>query len=581
MKLGEAIAKQENTLEALKKTNINMRKKGLKKGNVESYLKGLESRWEEIRTLDTEIEKVKTTENASLPYFDGWMETAEDEFLEQRGLLFEAFYECEAASRPATEQSNSTTLPSRTYFRKLPHMELPKFSGNYTQWAFFKDLFLSMVSDEELTDVDRMHFLKASLSGEAAQLIKNLQVTSDNYTRAWTKLKDQYENTRLIVNSCLNSLLQMPPLLKESEQGLNALRGTTSDIREILTALKRPVDHWDDFFIYLTVQRLNPKSRRDWETSVANTSAPSTSAELEKFLTSRIQAIEHGQESLLQSMASHAPNKAPATNLNSGKVSVHNTIQQSAGAECKFCTQGHYIGSCDSFKALDVSSRKEFMMNNRLCYNCLGSHGVRDCRSKRTCYHCHGRHHSLLHFSNNTNLSNNRDMKMTANAMITPTSHEIHKDKEQTEGPHEQTINVLTSSSSAPDNRSLTLMATAQIIVAINGRKVLLRALIDPCLDASFIKESMVQLLHAHRRPASVSVGGIGGAGGVAQRVKYQVSVHISPRHQMETIWPVSALVLPKLTDYLLPRHAYPLTWNFSRIWNLQILTTRRRCQLI
>ena len=118
---------------------------------------------------------------------------------------------------------------------------------------------------------------------------------------------------------------------------------------------------------------------------------------------------------------------------------------------------------------------------------------------------------------------------MTANAMITPTSHEMHKDRDQTEGPHAQTVNVLISNSSSPDNRGLILMATAQIIVAVNGRKVLLRDLIDPCSDASFIKESMVQLLHVHRRSASFSVGGIGGS--VAQMVKYQESVHISPRH--------------------------------------------------
>ena len=37
MKLAEAIAKQEKTLKSLKKTNTNMKKKGLRKGNLESY----------------------------------------------------------------------------------------------------------------------------------------------------------------------------------------------------------------------------------------------------------------------------------------------------------------------------------------------------------------------------------------------------------------------------------------------------------------------------------------------------------------------------------------------------------------
>ena len=72
----------------------------------------------------------------------------------------------------------------RSTRRRMPQLDLPKFSGRYAAWESFKDLFQSMVKPHDVTNAERLKYLKTCLTREAAALIRNFPVTSDNYTRA-------------------------------------------------------------------------------------------------------------------------------------------------------------------------------------------------------------------------------------------------------------------------------------------------------------------------------------------------------------------------------------------------------------
>lgn len=82
---------------------------------------------------------------------------------------------------------------------RLPKIELIKFSGNYDEWLSFKDTFLSLIHDDQsLTDLQKFHYLKSSLVGEAAQVINAFQLTGANYSLAWSLLQKKYHNIRII-----------------------------------------------------------------------------------------------------------------------------------------------------------------------------------------------------------------------------------------------------------------------------------------------------------------------------------------------------------------------------------------------
>lgn len=56
---------------------------------------------------------------------------------------------------------------------KLPPVELTPFSGNYEDWTSFRDLFGSLIhSNKNIGNVQKLHYLKGNLKGDAETLIK-------------------------------------------------------------------------------------------------------------------------------------------------------------------------------------------------------------------------------------------------------------------------------------------------------------------------------------------------------------------------------------------------------------------------
>ncbi|GFT68470.1 uncharacterized protein TNCV_4585411 [Trichonephila clavipes] len=111
---------------------------------------------------------------------------------------------------------------------KLPRIKLPVFTSNYIDWISFRDLFLASVGNNStLSDSQKLQYLKLSVKGEAATLLQSIQITNDNYKKAWNALTERYENEAEIINAALNKLVLQPILKQESASGLRKLIDTT------------------------------------------------------------------------------------------------------------------------------------------------------------------------------------------------------------------------------------------------------------------------------------------------------------------------------------------------------------------
>ena len=67
---------------------------------------------------------------------------------------------------------------------------------------------------------------------------------------------------------------------------------------------------------------------------------------------------------------------------------------------CLACKNDHKLMFCDEFLNKYVSDRKQFVIDQKLCFNCLSkNHHVKDCISEFTCRleSCGKKHHTLLH----------------------------------------------------------------------------------------------------------------------------------------------------------------------------------------
>ncbi|XP_011862161.1 PREDICTED: uncharacterized protein LOC105558847, partial [Vollenhovia emeryi] len=126
-----------------------------------------------------------------------------------------------------------------------------------------------------------------------------------------------------------------------------------------------------------------------WENAVGAARDYPTFETLEEFLTTKIRALER-----IEATTAHpGPSSAP-----SPPKRAHQTTQQSDSSyPCDCCNAQHFIVMCSKFRELSPSARHKVAINKRLCFNCLGRHSVRACKSQRGCKTCSGRHHTMLH----------------------------------------------------------------------------------------------------------------------------------------------------------------------------------------
>jgi hypothetical protein len=88
---------------------------------------------------------------------------------------------------------------------------LPTFDGNTCNWLQYRDTFEALiVNNTTLSNVQKFHYLIASLKNEATDLISNLQITNEKFIVAWQLVTQRYNNKRLIAMMHAKHLCQMP-----------------------------------------------------------------------------------------------------------------------------------------------------------------------------------------------------------------------------------------------------------------------------------------------------------------------------------------------------------------------------------
>ncbi|KYN41956.1 hypothetical protein ALC56_03625, partial [Trachymyrmex septentrionalis] len=86
----------------------------------------------------------------------------------------------------------------------LPKINLPTFDGSFDKWESFRDKFKSMIhEDQNLTNVERMHYLCSYVKGDASNVLDYL---ANNFAIAWN------------IPIHLQSLFNLPSLTTESSK---------------------------------------------------------------------------------------------------------------------------------------------------------------------------------------------------------------------------------------------------------------------------------------------------------------------------------------------------------------------------
>lgn len=518
-KVVQILSIQEERFEQITKAQTNFHKAGKSKitlSYIETRMETLEKVWQLYKQSHEQlIAFVNRDQRTAYPYFkEDFYDQCEEIYINYKSELKEklrALTPKEAPQQPsASEQKTNTEI-------KLPTINLPTFSGKYTDWPSFHDLFSSIIhNNKALDDVQKLHYLKSSLAGEAEQLLRSVSITSQNYDLAWKTLTNRYNNKRYISNCVFKKLFGMRNITSESSYTIKQLLDTTVECLNSLNNLGLPTKSWDAIIIYMTVSKLDGESHRLWEQHISEERADfPTFASLKNFLETRFKSLEMLEQSHKATSSRHK--------------TFHAAVEP---VSCTFCKEDHYIYQCKQFAKQTYKDRHEFVQNNNLCFNCLiPNHSALKCKRETSCRICKKNHHSLLHPEKKDSVSD-----------------DCHKDSRQ---------NIVSHFVNQPGQ---ILLATALVdVTSRQGSKHVYRALIDQGSQASFVSEDLVQTMGLKRVKINGVVSGL--SEGNTLQTKYMVEVQLKSRHNTNFTVLVKAYVLKAITNYLPTQQVTVSNW--------------------
>ncbi|XP_025262627.1 uncharacterized protein LOC112637358 [Camponotus floridanus] len=419
----------------------------------------------------------------------------------------------ESSTTPKVEAHQEQTLKT-----SLPRIKLQSFSGAYSDWPAFRDIFLSIIgSNTSISDVEKLHYLRTSLQGPAEKLIRSLPIVGGNYDRAWSILSSHYENKRELIRANFAAYTAVPKMKNATADELNRIYNAATTAINAQESIERPIGtHGMDLFNYLLVERFDPQTRMQWESSIRDSVDPPSNDVLMDFIAKQILTLNAVQ-----------PTTAAKSGDTSRSAKSHFVRRASGSSTCAACKEKHSIMQCSTFKAKTAAERKGLVEANRLCFNCLDNHYLAKCQSSKTCFTCKARHHTLLH-----------DACSQSDGAIS-----------------------LSTTRFASDRKAI-LLATARVTIKDHvGRPHDIRALIDQGSEVSLVSEALAQRLRLPRIRSSMTIAGIGGASGATRG---RLSLALSSAITGATL-PVQAYVLPHLSSYQGPIVRASVTWPHIR----------------
>ncbi|CAK9809288.1 hypothetical protein ANTQUA_LOCUS5973 [Anthophora quadrimaculata] len=156
----------------------------------------------------------------------------------------------EGEHRHTHPRRNVTDSPALTVTApmaiKLPEMRLPTFDGKIEDWASYFESFSSIIhQNADLTPLQKLQYLRSTLTGKAAACIGLLSMTDSNYADAIELLKEKFDCKRRILLKHCDAIIGLPKLTQDSPKALGDLVDTVRQNLRSLKNLEVDISSWD------------------------------------------------------------------------------------------------------------------------------------------------------------------------------------------------------------------------------------------------------------------------------------------------------------------------------------------------
>ncbi|UYV60400.1 hypothetical protein LAZ67_1001040 [Cordylochernes scorpioides] len=445
---------------------------------------------------------------------------------------------------------------SEEFSIKLPKFQLPLFSGNFSEWLGFKEIFIKVIDQNRaLANSQKLQYLVSALRGDAARLVRAFSISDENYSIAWQTLIHRYDNKRELAFRQIQKFLNLKFIKGDSDKALYEFLDICNEGVQNLSTLGLERNTLVDLIlIYIIQSKLDNSLKKDWELHIDVQGYPSYEeliTFLEKYARSR--ANLRLRET---SKTSPKPNR-----VYSHATSVSRPNSHAACTPCMLCKNPHLLAKCHLFQNKSLQERWRFVKDNGLCYNCLRSnHFVYACKYTAVCGVCKLKHHTLLHaFSSESHdsisLPGPKHAVESSNANRVDSSGRSNVNSSARLNSVIQTHSINHSSSS-----SQILLSTALIRVNdLYGNSCMARALVDTGSQRTLITDSLRKTLNLPVNYSDASMYSIGD--NYLDKPLGEVDITFSP-HYSNMLFTAKALILNKITcnlpNFVMERSRWP-----------------------
>ncbi|KAJ0172877.1 hypothetical protein K1T71_011053 [Dendrolimus kikuchii] len=499
------------------------------KWELEDELRSLQYRWNDIDSLHLKIDNI----------LQGSDSEYEEEF---------TYYEC---SYKALKRSLNNKLASTAHIQhSTPQLDVPTFTGRYTQWPTFCDLYSQSIHNNNLlTKCQKMQHLKGKLKGEAERLIQHLYISNENYDTAWELLTHRYNNPILLFTNHIENFLNQPNIQKQTANEIKRLYDITGESIHGIQNLGIDTSTWDTILVHLICKKLDQATYDDYKVARKSPRELPTLAELMDFLESKFIALEPLRQR--ERSYSSPPNKH-SNIYQQPKGSYKPTYQKYQPKEnhqrrefqssatgyvcnCPYCNNKHVLYKCGKFLKLTPDAKLRSISQLQVCRNCLYKHIDNKCNSTKTCKICHCKHSTILHDA----FSMSGELPTTP---ASPTPRVPGPSRGATLTAREHNANHVAS-----EEEEILLTTLLVRAKAADGTYITLRALLDQGSQISLISENAVQQLGLPRQHYHASVFGVGHGSKPSRGIVTLELQSIYDDYKLNT----QALVLPRVINNL------------------------------
>lgn len=285
------------------------------------------------------------------------------------------------------------------------------FDGEYEKWQSFRDRWIAaMHNNENVPAITKFQNLKAACVGQANGALGEWDLTEENYNKAWERLQAIYEDDYMQMQAFMLQLDKLPTMNKASSVSIRNLLDT---VHQHIHGVERyvKVDEKHPYVVFAVINRMDTETYRAWEKHRPTLAKASTQTnesfgnndtidtnivrpgkhiptwnELEQFLESEVTIRVHAEK---RNDGKDEEITNPSTKqYNFKHQNFENKQRVREFLQCVLCDDIHPIYRCESFKAMNLTDRKEHVNQNNLCQRCLRKNHDGRCDRKENNEEC-------------------------------------------------------------------------------------------------------------------------------------------------------------------------------------------------